>query len=151
MLDRIVLAVGTGQPGDLGLDIRDLAPLIQEIGGARAVGADELDEGLADIAVTRTGAFKTHVLENGRRILFGVDDRVAGLEFAFLPQRFQLVEGVEIDPRAVVQVFGMSRGRDRDDVGGVIGEQEKAVLLAGQFFDHSNYPWFGYDVLMRGK
>ena len=64
-------------------------------------------------------------------MLLGVDDRVAGLEFALLPQGFQLVKGVDISLRALVQVLGMARGRDRDDIGGVIGEQDEAVLFAG--------------------
>ncbi len=77
---------------------------------------DELDERLADVAVTRAGKFQAHILEHGGRMIRGIDDRVAGLELTFLPQCLELFGGVDIDPRAVVQVLRVTRRRDREHI-----------------------------------
>ena len=69
-------------------------------------------------------------------MLFGIDDDVAGLEFALLTQCFGVFGAVDLDPRAVIQVFRVTRWGDREQICRVIGLQDEHVLTAGNFFDH---------------
>ena len=64
-------------------------------------------------------------------MLFGVDDHVAGLELALLTESKEIIERICVDTGTVIKVLGMSRGQDRDRVGGILGLQEKGIPLAG--------------------
>ena len=123
VLDPAVLAVGAGQGVECGLAFCDLTAAVQKVGRTRPVGADKLDEGLADVAVTLARAFQTDILERGGVVLLGIDDDVAGLELALLAQREQLVKRFSVDLRAGVQMLGLYRRFYRNDVGGVVGLQ----------------------------
>ena len=69
-------------------------------------------------------------------MFFGVDDDVARLELAFLPQGKELVELIGVDLCAVVKVLRVTRRFYHKGIGGVVGLQEIGLMLAGDFFNH---------------